>query len=360
MSGYVTLKKNNSEFKKYLWGDFSNQQVALPMATLNVGSVDETITFEVIDENKIVKPSFFYILLNLIKVRNFILILVPLFYVLIKNYVDNRFYDPLSCLLATVAMLFMMAAFSIRNDVNDHMSGYDRVNINVHKPITKGWVKAHQASRLSWIFIWIAAVFSIPVMVRQPEEVRVIAVAIFLTLAGQLLSRNSYKNQRWGEIIFFILVGPGVTSGYQVALGSGIDTEVLAFGVLWAWAIQFLVHINNFSHLLTSSQAGIKNTITNAGFDRAKKILIIWWCIFILLWIGYHHYYASVFWSFLTTLILIFWSIPTMIKISEIQSPLGSDLTGIKKIGYKNFLLMAGLLVIEFYWYLGNQKDWFV
>lgn len=360
MSTFITLKKKDSNFKNYLLGTFSKTQIAMPMTTMNLDSPEETVTFEIVDKSSIVKPSAFYIFFSLIKFQNLFLILLPLFYVLVKNYVDNRFRDPGTCLIASVGMLFIFAALNIRNDVNDHMSGYDRVNIAVKaKPINKGWVTAAQASLISWILTFIAIAISIPVMIRQPEEARVLAVVTVLIFAGRLLSKNSYKNQRWGEVIFFILAGPGVISGYQVALGAGIDTEGLAFGILWAWGIQFLVHLNNFNHILTSTQAGIKNTMTNAGFDKAKKILIGWWCCFIGLWILYHYFYASTFWSYFTTAILIFWSIPTIVKISEISSPLGSDLTEAKKVGFRNFLLMCGLVVIEFYWYLGSNNDWF-
>jgi len=364
VSTFITLKKKDSDFQNYLWGKFSKTQIALPMATMNLDSPEETVTFEIVDKVSVKKPSGVSIFLTLIKFQNLFLILLPLFYVAIKNYVDNHFRDPTTCVIATMGMLFIFAALNIRNDVNDHVSGYDRVNVaqrgQYGKPIQQGWITASQASMISWVLTLFAMAISFPVMLRQPEEARVIAVVIVLIFAGRLLSKNSYKNQRWGEVIFFILAGPGVVSGYQVALGAGVDTEGLAFGVLWAWGIQFLVHLNNFNHILTSSQAGIKNTMTNAGFDKAKKILIGWWCAFIVLWVLYHYFYASTFWSYLTTAVLIFWSIPTFIKISEIQSPLGSDLAEAKRVGYRNFLLMCVLLVIEFYWYLGNKNDWFV
>lgn len=363
MSKFVTLKKSESDFQKYLWGNFSSAECAIPMSTLNLDSPEETITFEVVDKSSIQKPSGFTVFFTLIKFQTLYLILVPLFYVLVKNYADNRFFDPASCGIAAIAMLFLFAAFNIRNDINDHISGYDRVNI-IHrgqygKPIKLGWITASKAATISWFLTLIAMVLSFPVMLRQREEARVILVALVLIVAGRLLSKNSYKNQRWGEIIFFILVGPAVLSGYQVALGAGVDTEVLAFGILWAWGIQFLVHLNNFSHILTSSQAGIKNTMTNAGFDKAKKILTLWWCAFICLWVLYHYFYSNVFWSIFTTMILVFWSIPTLIKINETQSPVGSELIALKKVGYRNFLLMCILIFFELYWYLGIKNNWF-
>lgn len=359
MSRYVTLKKNDPLFNQYLWGicDIANH-TALPMSTLNVGSPEETITFEIVENSSIEKPTQSRVLLNLIKIKKLYLVLVPFLYVAIKNYVDDRFFDPLSFALSLIAMLAIFIGFNIRNDVIDHISGYDRVNINHNKPLLKGWVNTHFASRLSNFFIGLALLISLPIVYRQREEGRVIIVVTILLFLGKLLTKNSYKNHRWGEIIFFVLSGPGVVSGYQVALGAGIDTEVLAFGILWAWSIQFLVHLNNFSHLLTSAQAGIKNTMTRYGFDGAKKIIIYWWIIFVFLWALYHYFYSSVFWGWFTTAILIFWSIPTVIKVDQIQSPLGSDTRMIKKIGYRNFLLMTTLVIIEFTWYWLTKNSW--
>ena len=359
MSRYVTLKKNDPLFHQYLWGKCEvEKHTALPMSSLNIDSPEETITFEIVETSSIEKPSNWQIYMSLIKIKKLYLVLIPFLYVAVKNYVDDRFYDPLSFLLSLVSMLAIFIGFNIRNDVIDHISGYDRVNINHNKPLLKGWISARFAAWLSNFFIGLALALSLPIIYRQRELGRVVLVVTALLFLGRLLTKNSYKNHRWGEIVFFILSGPGVVSGYQVSLGSGIDTEVLAFGILWAWSIQFLVHLNNFGHLLTSSQAGIKNTMTRYGFDGAKKIIIYWWVSFIILWATYHYFYASVFWGWFTTVILVFWSLPTLIKVAQIQSPLGSDTRMIKKIGYRNFLLMTILIVIEFTWYWLTKNSW--
>lgn len=359
MSQFITLKKSDTNFKKYLYGTFSQDQIAVPVSTLNLGSIEETITFEIKKKSDIQKPMFIILILNIIKIKKYLLILIPLFYVLAKNYVDGRMFDVWSLFLATLGTLFLFAGVNIRNDVIDHITGYDRVNTSEElKPIQEGWVTAADALFISRVFILIAALFSIPVMIYQPEAAHVIVALIGLILAGKLFVRNSYKNQHFGELLLFIISGAGLVSGYQVALGAGIDTEVLVFGVLWGWSVLFLMHLNNFRNLLSSSQAGIKNTITRLGFDRAKKLLNYWWIVFLILWFTYHHFYGSVFWSTLSNLILVFWSIPTLIKISQIQSPLGSDLIEAKLAGYKNFLLMNGILILEFGWYVGTKNSW--
>jgi 1,4-dihydroxy-2-naphthoate polyprenyltransferase len=328
----------------------------LPVNSLNVGTADEIVTFEIVPRSQIQRPMYLVYLSHLIKLRSYLLIMVPLFFVAAKNYLDDRFLDPVSFLIASVSMLFLYAGLNLRSDLNDHVSGYDRVlHSSSPKPLLKGWITGAETNFLSWILIFVSAVLSVPVFILQHEEIRVVSVVLILFILGQFFKKNSFKNQRFGEVILFLLMGPGLCSAYQVALGSGIDTEVLAFGVFWGTAILFLVHLNNFSHLLTSSQAGIHNTMNKMGFDSSKKFLTLWLVLVNILWIWFHALYAGTFWTWFSGITLVFWSVPTAILFSNISSPVGSDLVQAKKTGHKNFVLMIALLILEQMWYLGSQ-----
>lgn len=340
-------------------GTFSSHHVALPLQSLNVGTQDETVTFEIKDQKDIQRPNYFSYWIQLIKLKSYILILVPLFFVIVKNYVDDRFFDPFSLALAAISTLILFAGMNIRTDVNDHFSGYDRVvPSEVPRPLSLGWITAHEASFLSTVLLVFGTLFSIPVLILQKEALRVAIVILVLYLLGQFFRKNSFKNQRFGEFVLFILIGPGLCSGYQTALGSGIDTEILAFGVMWGFAVLFLLHLNNFSHLLSASKAKIHNTMTKIGFDRAKNFLIIWLSVLNVSWVLYHYFYTSVFWSWFASITFVFWSIPTAIKITEIASPVGSDLFAARKRGYRNFLLLVLLLYLEYLSYLAQKIGW--
>jgi 1,4-dihydroxy-2-naphthoate octaprenyltransferase len=356
---YKTLKKSDVDFNKYLMGTFSADQMALPVQNVNVGTHDEIITFEIVDKKSISRPHFLIYWATLIKLHSYLLIILPMFFVGFKNYLDDRFFDPFSFAAASLSMLFLFAGLNLRSDLNDHISGFDRViEPRSPKPILLGWITAHNVRWISWVFILIAAVISVPVFILQSEEIRVFAVIFILFVAGQFFKFNSYKNQRFGEIILFILMGPGLCSAYQVALGAGIDTEILGFGVFWGFAVLFLVYLNNFSNLLASTQAGIQNTMNKIGFDASKRFLILCLMILNVLWILYHYFYASTFWTWFGGITLVFWSVPTAIQFSEIVSPVGSDLFEAQKTGKKNFLLMIVLLFLEQIWYLGNKINW--
>jgi 1,4-dihydroxy-2-naphthoate octaprenyltransferase len=356
MSRFVTLKKTDADFAQYIWGTFSNTETALPIESLNTGTTQESITFEIKLVNEIMKPVDLVLLSRLIKWNYFFLLLIPLFFVGIKNFLSQNISDPLSFSLAAVSSLFLFAGLNIRNDVLDHVSGFDRIiKSSGKKPLLLGWITADSANRIGWSLCFIALALAVPVCIHQHESLSVVGITIGLFLAGNFLDKNNYKFSLFSEFILFLILGPALCSGYQVAMGSGVDTEILIFGTVWGVAVLFLLYIVQFANLFETSQAGIKNTLTKMGFDKSKTFLISWWAFFIGLWTMYHYFYASRFWLGLGTAILICGSLPTFIQITKTHSPIGSDLIKVRKAGSRAFGLMVTLLVVELIWNFYHQ-----
>lgn len=352
-SRFVSIKKSDPQFQSYLLGKNQDGLRPIPVRTLNVGLEDEVITFEMKNLTEIKKPNVFEFSFSITKVKSFLLIFLPLFFVLSKNLESNQSIDPVSITFATVAMIFIFAGLNMRNDISDHISGFDRVNISSKpKPILAGWITADQLSRLSWLAIAAGILFAIPVLLLQTQIWKVLACTGSLAILGQFFQKNSYKEKDLGELILFLLMGVGITIGFQVALGVKIDVEVVAFGIFWGSVVLFLVHINNFGHLLTSTQAGIKNSITKLGFDRAKIFLAGWWSLCLILWAWFHVEFALGFWQWLGTLFLVIVSIPLIRSLSRVRSPLSSDLVQIRQRAYILFLFMVFLFFIEHLWAL--------
>jgi|GEM_PF-917538 len=359
---YVTLKKSDTNFFEYLWGANPNgehnalpkTQRAIPVKTYNLGTPEESVTFELKNITDTKKPSFFVFASSLIKLNSFVLILLPLLYILTKNFITKNLTDPLAILLAALSAVLLFAGFNIRNDVNDHTSGFDRVNLGTScKPIQMGWISAHKAARLSLILILISGVLALPVVFLHPQLLWIIVFSFVLFFIGRFTKNNSYKQQHLGEFILFILAGPALVLGYQVAMGAGLDVQAVSFGTLWGFGVLFLIQINNFSHIMTSSQAGIKNTMTQLGFDRAQKFLVLSWVLFLIFWILFHYYFANIYWLIFGSLLLVFCSVPFFKKILNIKSPMGSDLPHIRNKAHKTFLLMGCLFIAEIFWSLG-------
>lgn len=349
---FETVSKADPLFKKYLLGQLPDFR-ALPTRSLNVGKHDESITFELKPIAEVACPGWLQLVVHTIKLKTFLLILVPLFFILVKNLIAGTIMDPLSLGFAFVAMSFIFAGLNMQNDIADHLSGFDRVNLSYGtKPIVLGWVSAHQLSIFSWLCIGFGIVLALPVFLLQPRILPLIGVTLPLILAGQFFKRNWYKEKEIGELILFLLMGTGVSAGFQLSLGMPIDMQIILFGVFWGSVVLFLVHVNNFSHLLTTTQAGIKNSLTALGFDRAKIFLAGWWAVCLILWTWFHIQFAMGIWKWLGVIFLVAISIPWFLKLLKVPSPLGSDLSHMRRKSYTNFLAMVAIFFIEQLWYV--------
>ena len=359
MSRYLTLKKSDPEYLKYIWGDFSESERALPIESLNKNEPSDSVTFEIREVKAVQAPSTMVLVSRLIKWNYFFLVFVPVYYVMTKNFVYERLFDPFNFFLAVVASFLLFAGLNIRNDVLDHVSGFDRIiKSSSAKPLMLGWMTARKAKTLSWFFIAAAMILAIPVCLKQHEAFHVALVTLVLFLIGNFLNKNNYKFNYLSEFILFLLLGPVLCSGYQVSLGSGVDTEVLVFGAAWGVAVLFLLYLVQFANLFETSQAGIKNTLTLMGFDHSKRFLKLWWALFIILWMVYHHFYASTYARWIGTATLIFCSLPVIAEISHAHSPMGSNLNRVRYAGLRIIFLMIAILVLEQTWYLYTHLKW--
>ena len=362
-SDFISVKKSDVNFKNFLMGnlpqylsdDLKGEVRAIPIHSLNVGLVDEVVTFKMQPIAEILQPGFFLFLSRLVKIKSYLLILVPLFFVIVNNVKANTLSDPLSLTIAVVAIIFIYAGLNIRNDIADHVSGYDRVNPPVIlKPIQAGWITAKTSAFYSWIAIGCGIFIGFPVFILQPKTFYMLIAILPLIFIGQFYKKNMYKEKVIGEFILFLLMGVGITAGFQTAVGAAVDAQVIAFGIFWGTVVLFLVHINNFSHLLTSTQAGVVSTITKLGFDPAKVFLVLWWGFCLFLWATYHWLYAPGSGKWLGIVVLVVYSFPFFKKILQIKSPLGSGLIEVHQYAYKVFLMMVSVFFLEHLWFLWN------
>lgn len=355
MTELVTLSKNSPEFESYLLGTFSTTHRALPQQTLNVNSTAETVTFRIVPLEKIERPSLLSVILQTFKVRSFLLILLPLFLIMTKNIDDQTMKDPISTLIATVGVLLAFISINLRNDYMDHMKGVDRVlERSGSRAIQKGWVTAAQVKTYSTVFLVLAILLAIPVLYAFPDLIWIIAASLAIGLWAQFTKQNSFKYRIGGELAMFIMLGPLLTMGFQLAMGAPLDEESFWIGFVWGWAVLFVVHLRNFMNIFPSSQAGFTNTINWIGFDKARPFLAIWWLIFVGFNLVYHSLYAGTYWGVYLSVVLLFASFNFIYKLKQISSPIGSEMRALFRYGFYLFLITIGMWIFECLWYLSR------
>ncbi|AHZ86643.1 prenyltransferase [Bdellovibrio bacteriovorus] len=353
MSELITLSKKDAQFESYLLGTFSKTHRALPQQTLNVNSASELVTFRVLPLNEITKPSFWAKMSQIYKVRTFLLIFLPLFLILTKNIDDQTMQDPVTTAIATIGVLLAFISINLRNDYMDHMKGVDRVlERSGSRAIQNGWITAAQVKHLSSFFLFMALVCAVPLLFAFPQLAGIFAVSLVVGLWAQFKKQNSFKYRIGGEFALFVMLGPLLTVGFQIAMGVPGDVEAFWLGCVWGWLVLFVVHLRNFMNIFPSSQAGFTNTVNWLGFDKARRLIAGWWILFLVFNLTYHLTYAGFYWGVYLTVVLAFASVGFIYKLKNISSPVGSEMRKVFRSGFYLFLIAIGMWVFECLWYL--------
>jgi 1,4-dihydroxy-2-naphthoate octaprenyltransferase len=354
-----TLSKGSSEFESYLLGTFSRTHRALPIRTLNANSLNETVTFEIKPLSEIKTPVFALVLLQLLKARTFILVLFPVYLLLVKNNADKTIKDPIVVMISTFGILAAFIAVNLRNDYTDHMKGLDRINPRAgSRVIQKGWMTAAQVRHWAHFFVVLALVLSSLVIFAFPMVIGVVMLTILVGIWAQFLKKGSFKYQKGGEFFVFLLLGPLLTTGYQISISGFWDLESLYLGLIWGWVVVFLQHIKNFEFIMINAQAGFHNTVTWLGFDKTKILLKTWWLLFLAMFLGFHFRYAGAFWMWFLGAVLVFCSAPFFLSLNRLRSSVGSDMVRTRKIGYNLVLITLFFWAAENIWYWAQWQEW--
>lgn len=348
-----TLSRKDPEFYPHLLGTFSKTHRALPLKSLNVDSDLETITFQVVKAVDIQKPSFVLMWAQVFKLHTFVLVAFPMFVVLMKNLLDGTVTNPLDGMLAAFGALCLHTSLNLRNDFVDHVRGLDRVlPSSGSRAIQNGWVTAWSVKAWAWVYFVLGVLFGIKPVYDYPQVLIFISALSVLGLVLMSSHKMGFKYRQWSELIVFLLLGPFLTSGFQMSLGAGFDFESVFIGVLTGWFGVFYLHIRNFELLMMTSQAKFRNTMTLLGFDSSKKLLAGWWVIWIVGLVGYHIMYSSSYWTVILVLGSLFASWAFFMSLSQLTSPVGSDMTRFLVLSRKVAFFVLSLWFVENVFYL--------
>ncbi|MCE3009789.1 MAG: prenyltransferase [Proteobacteria bacterium] len=344
MSELKTLNKSDSDFQSYLLGTFSNTHRALPLQSLNVDSDQERVTFQIVPVQQIETPDFFVKWSQVFKLHTFIYAALPMFLIIVKNLFDGTLINPLDGLLAAVGAFFLHTSLNLRNDFVDHMKGLDRVLPTAgSRAIQKGWVTAQSVKVWAWIYFILGVLFGLKPVLDYPQVLLFVGSLSALGVILITSFRMGVKYRSWTELLVFLLLGPFLTSGFQLSFGAPLDVEAVLIGLLTGWVGVFSLHLRNFELLMVQSQARFRNSITHLGFDSSKVLLKIWWSTFCLGLVLLHVLYSlpEVALVFLVSgffASFVFWK-----NLDRLQSPLGSDMTKTLRVGKQIALLQMSL-----------------
>lgn len=358
-----TLSRKDKDFEKYLDGSFSKTHRALPVETLNLNQVYETVTFKIVpvqdlrakQQALLAAKSWF----RLFKIQKFLYVAFPMFLILVKNISDGTVSDPWSGIVTTLSLFLAFITISLRNEYSDHMIGVDRVSPHSgSQVIQSGLMTAAQVKSWSDLFLALSLLASIPVALVNPQIVIWILAALFCALGAQFQTKKSFKFRIGGEILLFLLVGPLLSTGYQIALGGRFDWDALMIGLLWGWLVMFIHELSLLVDIVVYSQAGFQNTVTLLGFDLARRVLAFWWTLFVVFFFFYHLIFGGTYWGWYFSIALILLTPRMVLRFKSVESPVGSDLLGLYRSGKNYFFLAITIWSLENVWYLWSTWAW--
>lgn len=353
MSELLTLSKNHPDFNKFLDGSFSDQQRALPIQSLNVNTELEQVTFRIVDVKDIKKPFLILRWAQIIKARNFLLVALPIFIVLMKNMMDETVMEPVVAASSALGVFLLHAAVNLRNDYIDHMSGLDRIHPHAgSRAIQRGWLPAFKIKRLSHLCLFFGALFGLPAVYYFQEVLILLAILVALGLVGLFSFKMGLKYRQWSELFSFLLLGPFLTVGFQIACGAGFDYESLFIGCVTGWYAVFYLHLKNFEHLMVNSQARFFSSVAHLGFEKSKILLFVWWVIFLILFNVYHFEYSSGYWAWMGLMVSVLSSFVFLSSLISLESLIGSAMTRLIFQARYMSLFVLTFWSLENLWYL--------
>lgn len=354
-NGYLTMDRKHPDFEKVIWGRFSNDKVALLEGSINASGATENLerlTFVVKDRPRtgLIKSG-----IAALKIKNLHWVLFPMLLVLVKNIIDETLQDEILALLSVLGAVALQLGVEMANDVQDYVNGVDRIHPqSANRALKAGWLRPYEMQKFSYVLIALGCFLGLPSVIFFPEILLLVGPFLLLSLVG--LKRGA-KYQIWSEIFVFLFFGPLLTLGFQMSFGGGFDLEAVFLGVLTGWLVWFQVHLKNFRFLMVNSQASFNNSMTRLGFEGAKRALVYWWILFLVLSGFYLSVYATdtlQFYGLFTvemilTILIFGWT-------RKLMSPIGSQMQEfIKRANLSVMIVMGCWIAVWLFNYLQFQ-----
>lgn len=352
---WKTISKRDPEFLAYLQGTFSNSHRALPVRSLNVDTVSELVTFEIVPKVEIALPTISKIFWQLMRPRTLVLSLGPMFvtvFIVLAHGYRMNFEIALSSFFG---VLFFHIAANLFNDYGDHMKGRDRLRgESGSRVIQKGWLPAYQVNQAAWGLMFVAGICGLPAVYLHFTPILIFVGLVGLVGLEFAFQRLRLKARGWSELVAFALTGPLLTSGFSWAMSGRVYGEEIVLGCVFGLLSLLYFHSVNFENIMIDSQAGVRTWATRVGFDASQK---------------FFYFIAAAQFLSMAIYVLVFEPRVQMLlvlgflaahlwilirRVWRLASPLSSDLSGLRWAVVSHSWFLTALLIVALATDLGN------
>lgn len=343
-NSYKSLTPKDAEYLKYMMGSFSETERAIPQASLNPQSVSDVVTFEIKKIEALELASPLKKILMLLKPQSWLIVLVP-FIVVGRMDVHSTFATQLMLFLSLVTLMIFA---NWQTDLVDHLKGWDRLSGEKNKSVLqKGWFTGQQLQQWSKGVLIFNVVLGIPLIMNNPWVLVPYALGVLALLL--LLPRWWRQPVKTGfsSLVIFLLTGPLLSVGIDLALDGKMNKNSLFLGVAWGLWMSFMRQQNAYTQQWRSFYKNSSYSFLNLGFDRSKALmrLIIVGVPGIML-MSFIFVSGGAAWFFpllVTHSFFVFWELHFNEKV---QSSVGSTLKSLQTLFRWHFYVVSVMMVI--------------
>lgn len=324
---YITLTKDDPEFKSYLLGTFSDSHRALPVETYHAQTARERVTFRVVPLAQVGAPAWWKIYLRSSRPELFGLTLGPAVVAWLGHRQSLGEWTRWPSWLALAGLFFLHTAVFLQNDVQDHLRGSDRLNRRRgSQVIQKGWVRAADMKMWAWLNAALALAFAVPAFLNAPAELALVCLSAVIALG--VLLRN--WGTKWGfcDLAVGMLFGPLLTCGIALASFGRTGVRDLLLGVALGSLAVWVFQVRQFEDLFRSKPQGFRTFLGYKNFDTSRRVAIGEGAALLILQPAIALILKVPLWSFVFLPLVSVPLVLTVQRFLRAASPLSSALAG--------------------------------
>ena len=348
MSRLITISKNDKLFRSYITGSFSKTKRARPVSYLDPQLDSNDLTFDIVANKDIAKPSVAHLVFALLRL-NWLSLSLPAVATycvfLISKKISIQGFD----LFLFVASLFFIHAFIfLINDYYDHVGGADRCGSELkEKPIAKAWVRAVDVKYLAIIMLILGVFFSLSLFIKLPLYFSFVAVAA-LSIGFLYSIKNGLKALGLGELSIFVSYGPLLALALSVVASEKVNSGILVMSIFYGSLATINLGIRHLENIMYDDLSGNRTIIQRLGFDRSKKYLALQLLVSAGLFV-YSLHFIGLHWSKVIYggTLFIGYNAYLVYQLKKVKSPLSSRLNDLRELGALA-PIFAALVMISF------------
>lgn len=344
---FVTLTRNDQDFESYLLGMGPQGLRALPVESFGINSARERVTFELIQTNKLQRPSWLRRYLLALRLELLPLTLAPLCIALTAIFFSGGLLPGFKLSLMFVAIIALHVATFARNDYEDHFYGIDRIQRKRgSQVIQRGWLSALEVRTLSRIALAVAVVAGLPLLWPFSADLALLVALGLAAVLGFGFAGRGFKYQGAGDLVVGLCMGPLLTLGVGKIFAIDEALWLACVGLPLGLAAVVIFQLRQLETIMAERQSRSGTLVARLGFDRAKA------------WLGRELWLMPVFtavalWAWVPSRMLLplagvvlLGQMPLQLRLMKVASPLSSGLLGLAKTALWFYLALAGVLIL--------------